>query len=217
MPEEHAEITPEDAKPAAAATPGNPTAVRMGWQVLDELARGKLGHSANCQMQEVRMSGGLAQRIPESAPAPAAPKVRVNIARRSFSEPHRGLRYALRQVTAAPVQPQLATGEEEMEEDEEKVEAEEAEEAEEDVVEQPRDYERPKRIDPHNTAASLMTGRSQNADATCLALYEKALASTYNTMQHYDTLYSYNISEYNFDSQLFLLGPREDGTRGHGR
>ena len=46
----------------------------------------------------------------------------------------------------------------------------EEKEKEEDVAEQPRDYERPKRIDPHNTAATLMTGRSQNADATCLAI-----------------------------------------------
>ncbi|CAE7202693.1 unnamed protein product, partial [Symbiodinium sp. KB8] len=105
-PEEHADRTPEDAKPTAAATPG-----------------------------------GLARRIPEGAPAPAAPK-----------------------VPAAPVQPQLATGEGEMEAEGEDEEEGEEKEKEEDVAEQPRDYERPKRIDPHNTAATLMTGRSQNAD-----------------------------------------------------
>ncbi|CAE7189446.1 bag [Symbiodinium sp. CCMP2456] len=104
MPEENVDITPEDAKCTAAATPS-----------------------------------GLAQRVPESAPAPVA-----------------------RKVPAAPVQPQLAAGEKEMEMEEGK--DEEEKEKEEDVVEQPRDYERPKRIDPHNTAASLMTGRSQNAD-----------------------------------------------------
>ena len=59
------------------------------------------------------------------------------------------------------------------------VDGEDAEDAEGDVEDaEPGEYQRPKRIDPHNSAACLMTGRSQNEDAAWQACLAQGLLFT---------------------------------------